>query len=117
MKRVNAGKYELEVDGVHYEVLKRDVPIVEWFVFRDKVALGTFSTYRDARKAVHEDIESVPSSESTNDEESDSTVEKDSLGVAYGQKSSDDDEEAVEEDSDEATSEEYSHKNIFSDAV
>lgn len=66
MKRVSAGKYEATANGHHYEVVRRDVPSVEWFVFRDKASQGSYKTYRDARAAVQNDVGGVSSDASQN---------------------------------------------------
>ena len=59
MKRVSTGKYELTAGEHYYEVMRRDVPITEWFAFKDKAALGSFPTYRDARATVHADVDNT----------------------------------------------------------
>lgn len=61
MRRVAAGHYQVEAYGFHYDVVKHDIPVVNWVILKNGEKADEFpkaiGRYGKAKELVYEDIE------------------------------------------------------------
>lgn len=59
MQRVSAGHYQVTAHGYHYDVIKKDIPVVNWIILKNSERFGPLSIgrYGKAKELVYADIE------------------------------------------------------------
>lgn len=59
MQRVSAGHYQVAAHGFQYDVIKKDIPVVNWIILKNSERFGPHSIgrYGKAKELVYADIE------------------------------------------------------------
>jgi hypothetical protein len=61
VRRVAAGHYQVEANGFHYDVVKHDIPVVNWVILKNGERTEEFpksiGRYGKAKELVYQDIE------------------------------------------------------------